>query len=277
MNNKDPMLVNTGNQQKKTNKLYALEQSSSVYKLLESLSSPFINEFWHQSTRVNPQGLKNIYNAIIDKNKDSQCPISNAAYSAVAVFEEEVKQPFTFNSDFQRDPMNWFMANSMSFFSDQLKIQKETPKNKKYRIHSGANIDPPSKALMGSIQHRNCAEKIAVQSAYKHDNQNINNLKYLFLYRREKQFGVYAAEKLLPCSDCQSKYFDQLIRNDGKLIIFLNNNFPRNFFREDTPFYTSSLIDTLTINPNQSIYYRIFSATDIPYLKVEEILGSSHL
>ena len=53
----------------------------------------------------------------------------------------------------------------------------------------------------------------------------------------------------------------------------LNNN----FFREDTPFYTSSLIDTLTINPNQSIYYRIFSATDIPYLKVEEILGSSHL
>ena len=277
MNNKDPMLVNTSNHLKESHKLYGLEQSSSVYKLLESLNSPFINEFWHQSTRVNPQGLKNIYNAIIEKNKDSHSPISNAAYSAIAIFEEEMNKPFTINSEFQRDPMNWFMASSISFFTDQLQKKHDTKVNKKYSIHAGANIDPPDKSLMGCVKHRNCAEKLAVKSGCEHDHQNITNLKYLFLYRKEKQFGVYAPEKLLPCSDCQSKYFKQLIKNNGKLIVFLNNNIPRNFFREDTPFYTSSLIETLTVNPSESIYYRIFTAEEIPYLKVEGSLGSSHL
>lgn len=271
------MLINTGNHTRIGNKLYGLEQSSSVYKLLESLASPFINEFWHQSTRINPQGLKSIYNAIIEKNKDSQCPISNAAYSAITVFEETLNQPFVINSEFQRDPMNWFMASSMSLFTNLEKTNKHAKANKKYTIHAGANIDPPSAHLMGSVKHRNCAEKTAVVSACEHDNQDFDNLKYIFLYRREKAYGVYAPEKLLPCSDCQGKYFGQLIKNDGKLIIFLNNNIPRNFFKENTPFYTSTSIDTLTVNPSQSIYYRIFTSAEIPYLKVEQVLGSSHI
>ena len=228
------MLVNTGNHGAIKNKLYTLEQSNSVRKLLESLSSPYINEFWHQSIRVNPQGLKYIHNAILEKNKDSECPISNAAYSAIAVFEELIDQPFTVNADFQRDPMDLFTTKSMTEFSDYQK--QSTNNHKKYSIHAGANIDPASAALLKSVKHRNCAEKLAVNSACEHDNQTKDNLKYIFLYRREKQFGVYAAEKLLPCSDCQGKYFQQLIDNDGKLIIFLNNNIPRNFFREETPF-----------------------------------------
>ncbi len=180
------------------------------------------------------------------------CPISHAAYSAIAVFQTNIHRK----------------QSSIKPFSDT---------EFKYVIHAGANIDPPRVDLLASAEYRNCAEKQAISSACEADRQDLRDLKFLFLYRRSKEYGHYSAEKLLPCKDCQARYSKYLIQNNGKLIIFSSENLPRNFLTGKNGLVENPLFETLYINEQQSIFYRIFSADEIPYLKVEEKLGASHL
>jgi len=219
--------------------------------LFESLNNPFFDEYWTQSLRINPQGLKNVYNAIIEKNRDSICPISNAAYSAVAVFQK----------------------NNKNSFKSQFTNSSE---NQNYIIHAGANIDPAHPSLLPCKEHRNCAEKQAISSACENDRQDLRDLKFLFLYRRSKSYGFYSPEKLLPCKDCQERYFKYLSQNKGKLIIFSNENIPRYFLNPESNINENPFFESLFINSEQSIFYRIFSADEIPHLKVEANLGASH-
>jgi cytidine deaminase len=225
-----------------------------VQKLFESLNNPYFDEYWTQSLRINPQGLKSVYNAILEKNQDAICPVSNAAYSAIAVFQTSLKSSLTRSS-----------------------IKAFPHLGNKYTIHAGANIDPPSANLLSCTEHRNCAEKQAISSACENDRQDLRDLKFLFLYRRNKEYGSYSPEKLLPCKDCQARYFKYLIKNKGKLIIFSGENIPKYFLTAQSGVIENALFETLFINQHQSIYYKIFSADEIPYLKVEAELGSSHV
>ncbi len=225
-----------------------------MQKLFESLNNPYFDEYWTQSLRINPQGLKSVYNAILEKNQDAICPVSNAAYSAIAVFQTSS------NPSLVRNP-------SVKAFPNL---------ENKYVIHAGANIDPPSANLLSCKEHRNCAEKQAISSACENDRQDLRDLKFLFLYRRNKEYGSYSPEKLLPCKDCQARYFKYLTQNKGKLIIFSGENIPKYFLTGQNGIIENALFETLFINQHQSIYYKIFSADEIPYLKVEAELGSSH-
>jgi hypothetical protein len=212
-----------------------LEHNVAIIKFFNSLNSSFIDEKWSYSLRFNPRAIRLLHDAILAKNLDSDCPISNAAYSSLSVFRN---------------------------FDNE------------YKIYAGANVDPKTISLLKDTSARNCAEKQAIELGVRENNLR-DDLNLLFLYRRGKANGRYSAEKLLPCLDCYQKYVKQLIKNDGKLIIFLNNSHQREFFNEDAPFYNDPRINKLVINEQKNIYYRIFSSEELKYLKYEKSLGAS--
>lgn len=94
------------------------------------------------------QGFYTLVSALIDKNQDSQGPISGAHYSSILVYK---------------------IGNGL-------------------RIHAGANIDPSSVEHFDSKEHRRCAERQAALSAQKQKLSNEHlDLMFLYRRPEEER------------------------------------------------------------------------------------------
>lgn len=167
------------------------------------------------------------------KTKDSQCQISHAYYSAIHFYKQ----------------------------------------NDKLKIHAGANIDPSRKELLQDKTHRNCAEKQAALSAKNCDKLSNNEMQIMFLYRRKDPSRFLGPEKLLPCLDCYQSYIKDLIKNNGYLVLIIDDDEKRNFFNKEG---FDSNIKTLEIN-KEKVFYKIFNKHEMNFLHIEKVLGSSAL
>ncbi len=145
-------------------------------------------------------------------------------------------------------------------------------RDKKLFIHAGANIDPESKDKFARTEYRNCAERQAAISAADVDHLTNNDLKMIFLYRKQASTHHHVAEKLLPCSDCNSKYMQALVANGGHLILILDDNHHREFL-EGGSTLSDQLVHTVSMG-STIVNYKIFSSELIPRLKMETQLAS---
>lgn len=140
-------------------------------------------------------------------------------------------------------------------------------KGEDFFIHSGANIDPEKLEYFQSPEHRNCAETQAAVSAQNHNEYSKDSLKYIFLYRDPKASTKLEAKKLLPCKDCFQRHLYPLIEAKGKLVIFSDVVVTNNFFKEGQGF-DNSLLEI------EDFFFKVFSYQEIPYLDIENELGS---
>lgn len=177
------------------------------------------------------EGLALISQIIKAKTKDSRCSISQAYYSAIHFYKQ----------------------------------------NEELKIHAGANIDPSRRELLKIKEHRNCAEKQAALSAIKIDKLSNPEMHMMFLYRRKDPARFLAAEKLLPCPDCYQRYIKDLIKNNGYLVLIVDDAEKRNFFSKDG---FDSSIKSIEIN-KQKIFYKIFNKHEMSFLNIEKTLGAS--
>ena len=187
------------------------------------------------SSTQNIDSLKFIYKELVKKTMNSISPISKALYSSITVYK----------------------------------------KNTGYLIHAGANIDPQSIELLKIPEHRNCAEKQAAISAYRNDEETNDNLKLLFLYRKPNGEPKFPAEKLIPCMDCYQAYLQDLQANNGKLVLILEDNEPRDFVNAN---YCQSeevnKIKTIESEDGTCIHYVIIPSDAMRYLNIEIELGA---
>ncbi len=133
----------------------------------------------------------------------------------------------------------------------------------------GANIDPPRREDFNNIHKRNCAEKQASIAAQEF---GLNNrfLKMIFLYRNLEESKSFSAEKLLPCSDCYSRFVQDLIYNRGFLLILIGDGKARNFY------VSSAKADSNIVmlkHGDQVFYYKIFDHKQLRFLNIEKELG----
>lgn len=141
------------------------------------------------------------------------------------------------------------------------------------KIHAGANIDPSSLEHFDSVEHRRCAERQAALSAHRHQLSN-EHLDLMFLYRRPEEDREHTPEMLVPCSDCAVNYLNYLKDNQGKLVVILPNDNPKEFLMEGGSQKHNNLIEVLTdAESKEKIYYKIIDFDEIPYLKLEASLG----
>ncbi len=173
--------------------------------------------------------LKLIHNQLQTKAKDSDSPLSKACYSAI------------------------------HFYMEQGHL----------KIHGGANIDPSSYELFKSRKHRNCAERQAACSAANRDGLANTSMRLMFLYRQAETQKKFPAEKLLPCQDCYENYICDLIRNNGHLVLIVDDPHPRKFF-VDGDF--DNAISSITVE-GLKINYKIFNAEEMKRLNIETVLG----
>lgn len=142
-------------------------------------------------------------------------------------------------------------------------------------IHSGANIDPEKKEQLKEPIHRNCAEKQAALSASWHDQLSNRNLKILFLFRKSFTNQKFSAEKLIPCKDCSRNYVEDLLKNNGKLVVILEDDQPRDFLTKSFDRADSiNQIKTLEVSKSHNMNYVIIDAEAMKFLKVESELGA---
>lgn len=138
------------------------------------------------------------------------------------------------------------------------------------KVFSGANVDPPEANLLKFPEHRNCAEKQAALCALD-DNESLENLKYLFLYRRADRKRKHYAEMFLPCLTCNEDYITELVNNDGIFYLLLNDKEISDFIKGDKNLELKEIkIDT------KKFFYCKISGNDLKNLKIESSLGSSH-
>lgn len=211
-------------------KLDFLEKSRSVKVAVQGLYDGHTQDFNDEENH----GLEFIVRSLYEKNKDSQCQISNAAYSAIFIYNVR----------------------------DDLKI------------HAGANIDPDHKHLFSSPEHRNCAEKQAATSAKKNDDLSNAELDLIFLYRRPDERRQFYPEMLVPCPDCHANYIHDLIDNNGKLIVILADDMPDSFLRPGSPLEEKEICSFETLHGMRGFYYKILDADELRHLKIEEKLGA---
>ena len=140
--------------------------------------------------------------------------------------------------------------------------------NGKLKIYSGANIDPSSYELFKSRKHRNCAEK---QAALAAATEHLTNtaMQVMFLYRKHESGRQFSAEKLLPCRDCYENYIQDLIDKDGHLVLIVDDNEAREFFKSPNG---DNSIKTVEV-AGQKINYKIFDAKEMMHLNIEAVLG----
>ncbi len=173
--------------------------------------------------------LKLIQERLRKKTQDCDSPLSNAYYSAIHLYREDGK----------------------------------------LKLHSGANIDPSSYELFKSPKHRNCAEKQAAFSANMKDHLSNASMQIMFLYRKHQSEKLFSAEKLLPCKDCYKSYIQDLIDNDGHLVLIVDDNEPRKFFKNVN---LDNTISSVKVD-GQVINYKIFNAKEMLHLNIENVLG----
>lgn len=140
--------------------------------------------------------------------------------------------------------------------------------NGELKIYSGANIDPSSYELFKSRNHRNCAEKQAALAA-KLDQLTNAAMQIMFLYRKPEAAKLFPAEKLLPCKDCYENYIQDLIDKDGHLVLIIDDNEPRKFFKNTN---LDCSINSVEVN-GQLVHYKIFNAKEMMHLNIENTLG----
>jgi len=134
--------------------------------------------------------LSALYKILQEKTSDCINPISQAYYSAIAIFE----------------------------------------KNDKIYVHAGANIDPESPERFKDPDYRNCAEKQAMLSAAQADGLGQDALKLILLYRKIETGQQMLPEKFIPCKICHRDYVHKLIDNQGYLLLFFEHEHDYNFF-----------------------------------------------
>lgn len=175
-------------------------------------------------------GFELLQEKIIKRANDSIAPISHAHYSALMVYKHKGK----------------------------------------FQIYSGANIDPVNKPDFSDPLKRNCAEKQASLAAKKLDNLDLDEIAFVFLYRKSSQGQRFAAEKLIPCKDCHQKFVSKLQANKGKLVLILDDDQQRNFVAVSAP--NSSIANQ--INNGTKKYYAIIPDSVMPFLNIEKQLGA---
>lgn len=173
--------------------------------------------------------LKLIQETLKKKTQDSDSPLSNASYSAIQLYLHDGN----------------------------------------LKIHTGANIDPSSYELFKSPKHRNCAEKQAALSATIKDDLTNAAMQIMFLYRKQEAGRQFLAEKLLPCKDCYETYIQDLIDNNGHLVLIIDDNKPRKFFKHA---HFDNNIQSVEVD-GQIINYKIFNAKEMLHLNIENVLG----
>lgn len=177
--------------------------------------------------------LRKIAIHLIDKSNDAINPISHTSYSSVLVYE----------------------------------------KDSNYLLYSGANIDPECKEDLKNPDRRNCAEKQAAVTAQTIDNLTNANLKFMFLYRKQKAGECVEARKLVPCKDCHEKYLLDLIKNNGKLVLILDDNCDRQFLSPNHGTLVTERVHSIDLGENAKVNYKIFDASAMRFLKIEDKLG----
>ena len=181
-------------------------------------------------------GFSEIYHELIHKISDCIAPLSSAFYSSIMVYGKG---------------------------------------NPSYLIHAGANIDPETKEQLKDPIYRNCAEKQAAVSALKEDNETNKNLNVLFLFRKAQHHEIFPAEKLIPCKDCHRTYIEDLMANNGKLILVLEDSEQREFL---LPGYEEAeqinKIRTFKSAMGESINYVVIDSDAMRFLKIEPELGA---
>lgn len=179
-------------------------------------------------------GFSEIYHELIHKINDCVAPLSNALYSSIMIYE----------------------------------------KGDRYLIHAGANIDPETAEQLKNPLYRNCAEKQAALSAFTSDAETNEDLKTLFLFRKAHNGERFPAEKLIPCKDCYRSYIEDLMANDGKLVLIIEDSEPREFLVpgcEDEAIRNQ--IRTIKSSMDEAINYVILDSQAMKFLKVEKELG----
>jgi cytidine deaminase len=138
----------------------------------------------------------------------------------------------------------------------------------KFAIHAGANIDPEHAWQLKEAQYRNCAEKQAFLSAAL-EGLSLDNLDYIFVYRKPESSRKYNPEMLTPCIDCYSKFVLPLMANKGQLAIVSKFSCGDEFL-VDTKHNRECHTDILS-GENNIILFR---ANCLKILKIEARLGS---
>lgn len=186
-------------------------------------------------TKDEALGFSEIYYELIHKINDCVAPLSNAFYSSIMIYENDSK----------------------------------------YLIHSGANLDPENCEQLQNPIYRNCAEKQAAISAQKTDGATNKDLKAIFLFRKDHNREIFSSEKLIPCKDCYRTYLEDLIENDGKLILVIEDSQPREFL---LPGYSEAdsvnEIRTIKTAVDKAINYVIIDAEAMKFLRIEKELGA---
>lgn len=181
------------------------------------------------------QGFAQIYHELIHKINDCVAPLSSAFYSSIMVYQRKHE----------------------------------------YLIHAGANIDPLKKEQLKDPIFRNCAEKQAALSAFIKDSETNADLKILFLFRKARRHEVFPAQKLIPCKDCHRAYLEDLMANNGKLVLVIEDAEPREFL---LPGYKEAervnKIRFFKTAMNEQVNYVIIYAAAMQFLKIEAELGA---
>jgi len=177
--------------------------------------------------------LRKLASHLLAKSNDAINPISNTSYSAVLVYK----------------------------------------KNNNYLLFSGANIDPECKEDLKNPLKRNCAEKQAAITAQRIDGLNNSELRFMFLYRKQKPSECVPACKLVPCRDCYEKYLVDLIKNNGRLVLIMDDNIDRVFLQKPEGAPVIEKVHSIDLGEGARVNYKIFSADAMKFLQIENSLG----
>ena len=177
--------------------------------------------------------LRKLATHLLAKSCDAINPISHTSYSAVLVYK----------------------------------------KNNNYLLFSGANIDPEQKEDLKNPLKRNCAEKQAAITAQRIDGLDNSQLRFMFLYRKQKTNECVPACKLVPCRDCYEKYLIDLIKNNGRLVLIMDDNVDREFLKNPNGTEVLEKVHSIDLGEGARVNYKIFGASAMELLKIEDSLG----
>jgi hypothetical protein len=177
--------------------------------------------------------LRKLANHLLAKSQEAINPISHTSYSAVLVYK----------------------------------------KNNNYLLFSGANIDPEQKEDLKNPLKRNCAEKQAAITAHRIDGLDNSHLCFMFLYRKQKLNECVPACKLVPCRDCYEKYLIDLMKNNGRLVLIMDDNVDRVFLHNPQGTQVTEKVHSIDLGEGAFVNYKIFDAKAMQFLKIEDSLG----
>jgi len=95
----------------------------------------------------------------------------------------------------------------------------------------------------------------------------------MFLYRKQKHNECVPACKLVPCRDCYEKYLVDLMKNNGRLVLIMDDNVDRVFLQKPEGAPVIEKVHSIDLGEGARVNYKIFSADAMKFLQIENSLG----